>query len=147
MSASTNIINELHVSTNDVDFVCLTLGDGPLVLLVHGFPDIPQSWSAQMDALSVAGYKVVAVGKTKGQIGAVQIQNNIPDSIDHLYAVSVYLNPENQTEYVNQILKLKPQRVIFNPLAENKPFEELLTKSAIEPIEACTLVMLKTGEF
>jgi len=60
MSASTNIINELHVSTNDVDFVCLTQGDGPLVLLVHGFPDIPQSWSAQMDALSVAGYKVVA---------------------------------------------------------------------------------------
>lgn len=51
---------ELHISTNNVDFVCLTQGDGPMVLLVHGFPDIPQSWSAQMQALSAAGYKVIA---------------------------------------------------------------------------------------
>ena len=59
MTASTNIINELYISTKDVDFVCLTQGDGPLVLLVHGFPDIPHSWSAQMEALSEAGYRVV----------------------------------------------------------------------------------------
>lgn len=50
---------QLHISTSKVDFVCLTQGSGPWVLLVHGFPDIPQSWSAQMQALSDAGYKVI----------------------------------------------------------------------------------------
>jgi uncharacterized protein len=124
------------------------MGNSTLSVLVLGASTNPSRYSYKAVLwLSDAGYKVVAVGKTKGQIGSVHIQNNIPESIDNLYAVSVYLNPENQTEYVNQILKLKPKRVVFNPLAENKPFEELLTKSAIEPIEACTLVMLKTGEF
>ncbi len=60
MSASLNTVRELHISADGVDFVCLTQGSGPLVLLVHGFPDIPQSWSAQMQALSAQGYQVVA---------------------------------------------------------------------------------------
>lgn len=94
-----------------------------------------------------AGYRVLAVGKTKGKIGTVEIINHVPEQIENLYAVSIYLNPKNQTEYVNQVINLKPKKVIFNPLAENKAFADLLTKSSIEPIEACTLVMLKTGEF
>ena len=51
---------KLHIHANGVDFVCLAQGSGPLLLLVHGFPDIPQSWSSQMDALSQAGYRVIA---------------------------------------------------------------------------------------
>ncbi len=51
---------ELHIHANGVDFVCLAQGSGPLLLLVHGFPDIPQSWSSQINALSHAGYRVIA---------------------------------------------------------------------------------------
>ena len=51
---------ELHIHANGVDFVCLAQGSGPLLLLVHGFPDIPQSWSSQIDALTQAGYRVIA---------------------------------------------------------------------------------------
>lgn len=50
----------LRVHANGVDFVCLTQGAGPRVLLVHGFPDIPQTWSLQMQALSEGGYQVIA---------------------------------------------------------------------------------------
>ena len=35
-------------------------GSGPLVLLVHGFPELAISWNAQIRALSEAGYRVVA---------------------------------------------------------------------------------------
>jgi pimeloyl-ACP methyl ester carboxylesterase len=35
-------------------------GDGPLVLLVHGFPELAISWTAQIAALSEAGYHVLA---------------------------------------------------------------------------------------
>jgi pimeloyl-ACP methyl ester carboxylesterase len=51
--------DRIQIHANGVDFVCLAQGSGPLLLLVHGFPDIPQSWSSQMDALSQAGYKVI----------------------------------------------------------------------------------------
>ncbi len=53
-------IRQIHIRANSVEFACLTQGSGPLVLMVHGFPDIPQTWTAQMQALSAAGYRVVA---------------------------------------------------------------------------------------
>ena len=59
-NSKVNKTNEIEVQVNGVDFVCLTQGHGPLVLLVHGFPDIPQTWASQMQALADAGYQVVA---------------------------------------------------------------------------------------
>src|SRR6195256_533989 len=35
-------------------------GEGPLVLLVHGFPESWFSWRHQIDALAAAGFRVVA---------------------------------------------------------------------------------------
>src|SRR6187402_795245 len=34
---------------------------GPLVLMIHGFPDFWYTWRAQMEALSAAGYRTVAM--------------------------------------------------------------------------------------
>lgn len=61
--------------------------------------------------------------------------------------ITLYVGPKNQSIYIDHILTWKPRYVIFNPGTENKAFEDLLTKHHIEPILACTLVMLKTGEF
>ncbi len=36
------------------------MGEGPLVVLIHGWPELAYSWRYQMPALSAAGYKVVA---------------------------------------------------------------------------------------
>lgn len=36
-------------------------GSGPLVLLVHGFPESWYSWRHQLSALAEAGYRAVAV--------------------------------------------------------------------------------------
>jgi hypothetical protein len=42
---------------------------------------------------------------------------------------------------------LKPARVIFNPGTENQEFAQQLEAQGIETIEACTLVMLRTGQY
>ncbi|MCV6613978.1 MAG: alpha/beta hydrolase, partial [Cellvibrionaceae bacterium] len=44
----------------DRQFTILEKGQGPLVLLLHGFPDIHHSWRAQINALAEAGYHCVA---------------------------------------------------------------------------------------
>lgn len=49
-----------HVHANGLDFAFLERGRGPLVLLLHGFPDTAHTWSHQMPALAAAGYRVVA---------------------------------------------------------------------------------------
>ncbi len=48
------------VRANGIDFVYLDEGEGPLMLLLHGFPDSAHTWSHQLPALSNAGFHVVA---------------------------------------------------------------------------------------
>ncbi|WP_456698671.1 alpha/beta fold hydrolase [Aeromicrobium sp. P5_D10] len=49
-----------RVSTNGIHLAVTTAGDGPPVLLVHGFPDLSSSWRRQVPALLEAGYRVIA---------------------------------------------------------------------------------------
>ena len=49
-----------RIRANGVDFAYLEDGEGPLVLLLHGFPDTARSWSHQMPELAAAGYRAVA---------------------------------------------------------------------------------------
>ena len=48
------------VSVNGLEFSYLEAGQGPTVVLLHGFPDSPHTWDHQMAALVDAGYRVVA---------------------------------------------------------------------------------------
>lgn len=89
---------------------------------------------------------VVAVGRTTGQVLDVPIATDT-DEIQQVDTVTLYLNPHNQEPYYDTILALKPRRVIFNPGTENPAFEAKLQQAGIEPIEACTLVMLSTGQY
>ena len=68
----------------------------------------------------------------------------IPQPID---TVSVYLSPEKQESVIQSILAVKPRRVIFNPGTENPEAAAVLTAHGIEVLEACTLVLLTTGQF
>ena len=49
-----------HIRANGLDFGYLEEGEGPLVLLLHGFPDTARTWEHQMPALAAAGYRAVA---------------------------------------------------------------------------------------
>ena len=49
-----------YISANGLKFAYLEQGEGPLVVLLHGFPDTAHTWSHQMQALAETGYRVVA---------------------------------------------------------------------------------------
>jgi predicted CoA-binding protein len=64
-----------------------------------------------------------------------------------LDTVTLYVGPQHQPDYYEYVVSLKPKRVIFNPGTENPEFEQLLVSSGIEVEEACTLVLLGTGQY
>jgi len=68
-------------------------------------------------------------------------------SFEDIDTVTLYINPTRQTEYYDYILSLKPKRIIFNPGTENPELEQLAEKNGIKTMEACTLVLLSTGQF
>jgi pimeloyl-ACP methyl ester carboxylesterase len=49
------------VPVNGIRLHVVEEGEGPLVLLVHGFPESWYSWRHQLPALAAAGYRAVAV--------------------------------------------------------------------------------------
>jgi hypothetical protein len=57
------------------------------------------------------------------------------------------VGPAGQVAYYDAILSLAPRRIIFNPGTENPDLQALATSNGIQAIEACTLVMLKTGQY
>ncbi|MBU6315068.1 MAG: alpha/beta hydrolase [Acidobacteria bacterium] len=51
---------QITVSANGVDFTALAMGDGPLALCLHGFPDSAHGWRHLLPRLAEAGYRAVA---------------------------------------------------------------------------------------
>ena len=49
------------VSANGARFHVASMGEGPLVLLLHGFPEFWWAWRDQLPALAAAGYRAVAM--------------------------------------------------------------------------------------
>lgn len=92
------------------------------------------------------GHDIELLGRNSGEIKGNQIETE-KKAFEDIDTVTLYVNPKVQPEYYDYIVGLKPRRVIFNPGTENDEFEALLEKNNIEPIEACTLVMLSTGQF
>ncbi len=91
-------------------------------------------------------HPVVAIGRTTAIVSDIPVQSET-EPIPDLDTVTMYLNPVNQKNYYNYILEQHPKRVIFNPGAENPEFEKILEEKGIQTVEACTLVLLTTGQY
>lgn len=92
------------------------------------------------------GHEVALVGWQAGEVQGITIANE-PVEIADLHTVTLYLNPYNQKEWYDYILSLQPKRIIFNPGTENPELTALASEKGIEALEACTLVMLATGQY
>ena len=53
-------ISHRTIETNGINMHIAEAGEGPLVLMLHGFPELWYSWRHQLPALAEAGYHAVA---------------------------------------------------------------------------------------
>jgi predicted CoA-binding protein len=116
--------------------------------LVIGASEKPDRY-AYKAAISLLnhGHEVVLFGIKPGQVGGIPFMTEFPAAIPDLDTITLYINPTVQQEYYAKILALQPRRVIFNPGTENPEFQNLCSTAGIEPVEACTLVLLSIGQY
>ena len=115
--------------------------------LVLGASENPARYSnLAVKRLRAYGHPVVAVGRRPGRISDVPIIVTHPDDQD-IDTITLYLNERNQQPFYSFILALHPKRIIFNPGAENEELEAMAEAQGIETMEACTLVLLSTGQY
>lgn len=118
----------------------------PTTLVLGASPN-PERYSfLAVNLLLEKGYAVYPYGIKKGQIGKQLIVNEWPAS-GSIDTVTLYLGPAAQVEYYDAIIKLGPKRIIFNPGTENSELANLAKQNGIQTTEACTLVMLTTGQY
>ena len=121
-----------------------TMGKKTVVL---GASQNPQRYSHMAVKKLVAfDHPVIAIGKRPGNINGIAILTDqpLPGDID---TVTLYMNPANQKPFYDYIIALHPKRIIFNPGTENPELEVLAERKGIATMEACTLVMLSTGQY
>lgn len=115
--------------------------------MVLGASDNPSRYSYMaIQRLKQYGHPVIAIGRKDGFVGDTEIRMG-KNPVAGINTVTLYLNPAHQREYYDYIISLKPERIIFNPGAENEELAVLAAANNIKTTEACTLVMLSTGQY
>ena len=93
------------------------------------------------------GYKVIPVHPAQKEIEGVAVVKSLAEIAEKVDTVTVYLNPQVASGLSEELIALRPRRVIFNPGTESSELEESLGKNGMLIVRACTLVLLQTGQF
>lgn len=115
-------------------------------LVIGASPKSERYSNIAMHMLDEHGHEVLALGRRPVDTDVAPIHDGFPD-FEEVDTVSLYLGPQNQDEYIPYVIGLKPRRVIFNPGTENSEFYRALEQAGIAYEVACTLVLLRTGQF
>ncbi|MBC7890314.1 MAG: CoA-binding protein [Ferruginibacter sp.] len=115
--------------------------------LVIGASANPARYSyLAVQKLTAHQHPVIALGLKKGVIGTTEIETE-KKPFEKIDTITLYINPFRQKDYYEYILSVQPKRVIFNPGTENEELVDLLQQKGIQAMEACTLVLLSTGQY
>ena len=115
---------------------------------VLGASDKPDRYSYMaVEMLLQHGHTPVPVSPKNIAPFGIQAVADLPSVEGEVDTLTMYVNPQVSTRLTEQILNLKPKRVIFNPGTENPELMAALITVGICVVEACTLVMLRTGQY
>lgn len=92
-------------------------------------------------------HKVFPIHPTLKEISGYSVFANLGSIPEKIHTLTVYVRPEISASLKDAIVHLGPKRVIFNPGAENSKLASELKHHGIEVENACTLVLLRTGQF
>ncbi len=93
-------------------------------------------------------HEIVPVGIKSGTVfGRDILSIEQRPAIAQVDTITLYIGPQHQPEHYDYLLSLTPRRIIFNPGTENPELMRLAQAHQVEPLEACTLVLLRSGQY
>lgn len=118
-------------------------------VVVLGASSNPSRYSNMaMRELKARGFSALPVHPRETVVEGEKVWPHLAQLPDgEIDTLTMYISEALSTPLKEAILKLAPKRVIFNPGSENPTLQKMLSERGIEVLEACTLVMLRTGQF
>jgi predicted CoA-binding protein len=94
------------------------------------------------------GLEFIPIGIKSGELfGKSILDLKSKPKLTDIHTITLYIGPENQSEWIDYLISLKPKRIIFNPGTENPIFSKKAREAGIQTVEACNLVLLSTNQF
>jgi len=93
------------------------------------------------------GHIVIPVHPNLDMVDNTPVVSHLTKINSSVDTLSLYIGAERSQLIINEIITLKPKRVIFNPGTESEVLEKELLDADIPFVHDCTLVMLETGQF
>jgi predicted CoA-binding protein len=97
--------------------------------------------------LAEQGHEVFPIHPQHKEVAGLKALPTLSAIETDVHTLTVYLNSQRSEALIEDIILLKPERVILNPGAESALIVDRLKDSNIKVIEACTLVLLHTQQF
>lgn len=120
---------------------------GKAVVVLGASPKAGRYSNMAVRQLKSNGYKVIPVNPGHLVVEGLDTFSTLGEIKEPVHTLTLYLSPVWSERIIADIINLKPERVIFNPGTESGSLRKSLNNSGISYIEACTLVMLSTGQF
>lgn len=118
------------------------------ITAVLGASPNPERYSNRaIKMLLERGHAVVPVNPGHVEIEGLPVARNLTAIAQPIDTITLYVSPERLPGHLDELLRLHPRRVIFNPGTEAPDIEGRLRQAGIEVMEACTLVLLRTGQY
>lgn len=92
-------------------------------------------------------HKIILVSPKYDEIDGHPCLNQLSEVKEKVDALTMYVGAKISSTMINEIVKLAPKIVIFNPGTENPSLYQALDQVGIKHLEACTLVLLNTNQF
>ncbi|MES2918544.1 MAG: CoA-binding protein [Pseudomonadota bacterium] len=120
----------------------------PETVAVVGASPKPERYSNKaVRLLREYGHNVLPVNPAQSLIEGLTVTPRIEELPRGIDTVTLYVGPDHSGALLEPLLALAPRRVIVNPGAENPALEAGLRAAGIAVEEACTLVLLRTGQY
>jgi predicted CoA-binding protein len=117
------------------------------VVVLGASPNSERYSYQAVSRLLAAGHAVIPINPRGGLQQGLPVLKCLKEVEGRVDTLTVYVGPDRLVEMVDEILQMKPHRVIFNPGAESSAVAKILESVGIEVVEGCTLVMLAAGTF
>ncbi|MBN1394539.1 MAG: CoA-binding protein [Pirellulales bacterium] len=117
------------------------------VVVVGASPNPERYSNRAVRMLLECGHEAVPVHPAVKEIEGIPVVKSIAEVAGQIDTVTLYVSSARSSGMQEELLKLKPRRVIFNPGAENPALRDALENAGVGTQEACTLVLLRTGQF
>lgn len=119
----------------------------PHTVAVLGASDNPERYAFRaVQLLREYGHRVLPVHPALHTVDGLPVVKSLAE-LPPVDTLTLYVGSARLPALAGDIVRLRPGRVLFNPGTESPELQSALDQAGIPWLEACTLVLLRSGQF